>query len=50
MIWDYALAILLAIALILGGLIALTALWIVLAEWHFWYKKWQMNRYQQEQE
>lgn len=45
MILDYALAILLAIGLALAGLVGLTLLWITVAEWHFWYKKWQTNRY-----
>lgn len=45
MIMDYALAILLALALILAGLIGLTMVWLTLAEWHFWYRKWQSRRY-----
>lgn len=48
--WEYALAILIALGLIVAGLIALTMLWITLTEWHFWYKKWQSRRYQGEQE
>ena len=45
MIWDYALAILLAIVLVIAGLIGLTMLWLTVTEWYFWYNKWQQRRH-----
>ena len=48
MIWDYALAILLAIGMVIGGLMALTLIYVVITEWFWWYKKWQTARYEVE--
>lgn len=45
MIFDYALAILVALGLILAGFIVLTLIYLVFAEWHYIYKKWQVKRY-----
>jgi len=45
MIWDYALAILLAIGLVIAGLIGITMLWLTVTEWYFWYNKWQQRRH-----
>jgi hypothetical protein len=44
MIFDYALAILVALGLIIAGLIALTLVYVAVAEWHYIYKKWQVKR------
>ena len=44
MILEYAIAILVALGLILAGLIGLTLIYLVFAEWHFIYKKWQVRK------
>lgn len=44
MIFEYALAILVALGLVLAGAIVLTWIYLAFAEWHYIYKKWQVRR------
>jgi hypothetical protein len=44
MIFEYAIAILVALGLIFAGIIGLTVIYLVFAEWHFIYKKWQVRK------
>jgi hypothetical protein len=46
---DYALALLLAIAMVIGGLIAITLVWVVVTEWIWIVKKLQYRAWEEEQ-
>lgn len=50
MAWDYAMAILIVLGLIVAGLVALTMLWVTITEWYWWYQKWQNRRWGHEGE
>lgn len=48
-ILDYALALLLAIGMVIGGLAAITLAWVVVTEWIWIVKKLQQRRWEEQQ-